>query len=287
MIDDFELMENNFGREGNQMWVFDYMRTTDQQWNTTTKLNMDHFEKFITTFPYKDWQTACQYDLSNKTHPVIKKMLYMATNIGVSSIREKLILMEKVRNKTNLYYETFKIIPFDTDSISIDIVKQTWDSMTYATSFLAVGILVLLTFLIPQIATWSVAAFSIISSIFCFIVYSNFLVPQITPFSIVTIIIFVVTISTIIVIQIYEFYRLLDVQGRRKRIAATFNNVSFILYIAALSTIASSIPLLFCQVSLYYDCAVFIITAMTIILVQFTYFVPALFAILPRSLVSD
>uniref|UniRef100_A0A0N4Z682 SSD domain-containing protein n=1 Tax=Parastrongyloides trichosuri TaxID=131310 RepID=A0A0N4Z682_PARTI len=292
MIDDLEMVKGNAGRIANQMWLFDYMRITKQSWENTTSLNMDFFKTFITTFPYKDWQTGTKFHFvideeTKKEIPIITKMLFMATHNNVTSIKGKHSLMKRIREKTRKYKETFDVVPYDTDAMNIDIIDQALQTSTYMNSCLVVALIVAQTFITPKLGLAIIGFFIIITSTGYLYILVRIFIGHLTPFSIVSVFLGLHMVSMSLSIILYEFYHLNDVHGRRKRISLTISNIMFPILTATLPLAFCTLPLIFSQVSLFNEAAIIVESAILIILLQGIYILPSLFGFFPKSITME
>ncbi|CEF68775.1 Patched family-containing protein [Strongyloides ratti] len=292
MIDDLELVKENAGRNANQMWLFDYMRVTKQNWIETKSLNMSGFKKFITTFPYKDWQTGTRFEflidpITNKETPVITKMLFMATHNNVTSIKEKHTLMQKIRNKVSKYREKYDVVPYDTDALNIDIVDQSLQTSIYINVCLVVSLIIGQTFITPKLGLALIGLYIIISSCEYLYILVFLFIEHLTPFSIVSVFLGLLMLSISLSIILYEFYHLNDVHGRRKRINFTITNVMYVILISTISMGCSLLPLIFSKVSLFYEASVIVECTILIILFQGIFILPSLFGFFPKSITME
>uniref|UniRef100_A0A0N5B8B0 SSD domain-containing protein n=1 Tax=Strongyloides papillosus TaxID=174720 RepID=A0A0N5B8B0_STREA len=292
MIDDLELIKENAGRIANQMWLFDYMRVTKQNWNDTKSLNMSGFKKFITTFPYKDWQTGTQFKFlinpeTGEEVPIITKMLFMATHNNVTSMKEKHNLMKKIRLKVSKYREMYDIVPYDTDAMNIDIIDQALQTSIYINVCFIVALIIGQTFVTPKLGLLLIGLYITITSNAYLYILVYLFVNHLTPFSIVSLFLGFLMLSISLLIILYEFYHLNDVHGRRKRISFTITNIMYIILTSVISMAFGLLPLVFSKVSLFYEASVIIECSILIILFQGIYILPNLFGFFPKSITME
>uniref|UniRef100_A0A0K0DVT1 SSD domain-containing protein n=2 Tax=Strongyloides stercoralis TaxID=6248 RepID=A0A0K0DVT1_STRER len=292
MIEDLELIEENAGRNANQMWLFDYMRVTKQNWHETKKLNMSGFKKFITTFPYKDWETGTQFNFiidpkTNKEIPIITKMLFMATHNNVTSIKEKHTLMQKIRNKVSKYREKYDVVPYDTDALNIDIVDQSLQTSICINICLIIALIIGQTFTTPKLGLILIGLYIIISSCEYLYIMVYLFIKHLTPFSIISVFLGLLILSISMSTILYEFYHLNDVHGRRKRISFTITNIIYVILISVISMGFGLLPLIFSKVSLFYEACVIVECVVFIILFQGILILPSLFGFFPKSITME
>ncbi|TKR58529.1 hypothetical protein L596_029959 [Steinernema carpocapsae] len=86
-------------------------------------VNMSGFRNFITTDPYKAWQTGVTFSFDEEEKPTIKQMLFMVGYNGTHKMTDKLRLLTECRSLVQRYPE-FDVKPFDTDSDMVDVIAE-------------------------------------------------------------------------------------------------------------------------------------------------------------------